>query len=402
MEDKPIQTVPRTPEKRSANIAVWILAAIVLVGLGYSLLNQPSPATEAVEQGRKLASAGRYAEAEQKWQEAVQRDPNSADAWAELADYYQGTGNIAGSLEPLRHLAQLKPDAPGLYRKLGLCIQRASDPQALYQQSVQTLQQNPNDLVALTLASTYLSSRDDQLTLLTYLRRMVQLRPNEVDFLVTLAQALVNAHLYTEAHPILDKLVTLAPNNPAGYDLRGQARLQEASTPQQLAEAEADLLKARDLKASSPLLSLNLGRVYIKERQYDKALAHLQEAAQKSPENPAVWYAVAEAFAGSGQPKKAAEARAQFVALRQVEDRISALTKRCVAFPNDFALHLETARLLLRQGKLDKADFYVNRALTLRPQDEGAQQVMQQFQAMQRSFGDAPNVSGPAPSGGRP
>ena len=39
---------------------------------------------------------------------------------------------------------------------------------------------------------------------------------------------------------------------------------------------------------------------------------------------------------------------------------------------NDFALHLEAARQLIQKGDLEKAIYYVNRALTLRPDDPQA------------------------------
>lgn len=330
------------------------------------------------------------AEAEAQWKEAARRDPNSAEAWAELGRYYQSAGDFDAAIEPYRHLVALKPERPGVFGSLGGSVVRARNAEAPYQQALKDLEKNPNDLAALTIASSYLTFRDEQRMQLTYLRRLTQLRPKDPDFLTTLAKTLVNTHHYEEAGPVLERLIALTPNNPAAYDLRGQVLLKGVGSPQALAQAEQDFLKTLQLNTRSLFPHLNLGRVYLRMGKPEQALEQLHTAADLLPYRPDVYYELAHAYTLAKQPEKAAQAQAKFVALREKDDRANALTKRCTAFPDDFDIHLELARLLMQKGELDKAEFYINRALTLRPNDPGAKAAVRQFIAMTGGAGGRP------------
>jgi len=100
------------------------------------------------------------------------------------------------------------------------------------------------------------------------------------------------------------------------------------------------------------------------------------------PNNPDVHFELANAFRAVGDAAMAAKAQAAFIALREQALRTEALVKKCGAFPNDFALHLETAQQLIKKGDLEKAIYYVNRALTLRPGDPQAEATAKELDAL--------------------
>lgn len=360
-----------------------VLVTLLVVGGIVRMLIKP-PAQEALEAGNRLAGSGRLAEAETQWKEAVRRDPNCADAWAALADSYRSQQAFPAAIGAYRHLIRLKPHLSEVYKELGSCVVQAGNANSdvAYEQAIKDLANDPNDLAALTIASTVLIHRDDQKTQLMYLRRMVQLQPDNVDFLITLAQTLVNAHLYDEARPLLDKLVGSAPDSPAAFDLRGQSLLFGDGSQQALTQAEGDFTHALQLNATSPLIHLNLARVYNRTGQPQKAIAELRTAVESLPYSPDIYFELARAYTLENKPDRAAAAQARFVVLRQSDDRQSSLTKRCSAFPDNFEYAMELAELLLQKGAPGKAGYYINRALSLRPDDPRAKAALKEFTAM--------------------
>lgn len=366
------------------------LASLAAIGIFFWWTHQPSPALEIVEAGKRLAQAGRMEEAVVRWQEAAARDPKCAPAWAELGRYYLSVGDPDSAIAPNHHLVDLDPNSPNALGYLAASISQSQHSEPTYRQALKDLDTKPDDLAALTIAASYLSSRDEQRMQITYLRRLVQLRPKDLFALTSLAKTLVNTHHYDDALPILEQLIALAPNNPAGYDLRGQTLLKGVGTPQALAEAESDFLKALELKSPSLFPHLNLGRVYLRMGKPDQAVEQLQAAAERLPNRPEVFFELAHAYALANQPVKAAEAQARFVALRQNEDREQALTKRLSAYPENFGMHLELARLLIQKGDLEKAKPYLDEALALRPNDPGAQETARRFMAQMREMENHP------------
>lgn len=379
-------TSEQHPPSRAGTLrSAGFIALLAALGVGLYFLTtsgQPTPAQEKVAEGRKLAASGNMDQAAALWKQAAVSDPNCADAWAELGNYYQSVGDFDSAIDPYRHLAALKPDMPGVFGNLGGSVVQARDPKPVYAQALEDLKTKPNDPVALTIAVSYLTNRDEQRMQLTYLRRLTQLRPNDPLFLTTLAKTLVETHHYDEAGPVLERLVALAPGDPAGYDLRGQYLLKGVGTPQALAQAESDFLKTMQLNTRAKLPHLNLGRVYLRQRQPAKALEQLQIAAQGMPYRPDVYFELANAYTLAKQPGNAAQAQAKFLALRRKADRITDLTKREAAFPDDIEIHLELARLQMEQGELDKAATSLERAIALRPDDMRVKALARQYTAL--------------------
>src|SRR4029079_16628110 len=120
-----------------------------------------------------------------------------------------------------------------------------------------------------------------------------------------------------EARSLLDKVIALTPQNPAGYDLRGRCLLLGDGSPPALTQAVSDFHQALQLHAASPLIHLNLARTYLGLNQPEKALPELQTAAQALPYNPDIYFETARAYTLAKQPKQAEEARAKFVVLRR-------------------------------------------------------------------------------------
>jgi tetratricopeptide (TPR) repeat protein len=280
--------------------------------------------------------------------------------------------NYNAAVGPLRELARLRPDSPGVFPDLGRSVMQASNHPTLIREAVAELARDPNDPVALMVAASALIGRDDERKRMDYLRRLLRLRPQETVVREQLAQDLVNDFRFDEARPHLDTLMKAAPDDPAAYYLRGQTAFYATPTPEGLAQAAADFEKALELNPRLARAHLYLGRVYRRMGKPREAIEELTQAAQTMPANADVHFELASAFRAVGDAAMAAQAQAAFVHLREQALRTEGLVKKCGAFPNDFALHLEAARQLIQKGDLEKAIYYVNRALTLRPDDPQA------------------------------
>jgi cytochrome c-type biogenesis protein CcmH/NrfG len=321
-------------------------------------------------------------EAERALLETVRADPNAADAWEQLGRLYMHTKRYRDAIEPLRHVTQLKPETPGVYGRLAECLQRSHDPVHALEQAREGLKRDPNDLRALVAASKVLKAMGAEKEELDYERRLVQLKPDDPDYLVLLAKSLVQYRRYDEAAPVLARLERLAPNNPDGSNLRGQIAFYQNPTPEGLARAEADFQKTAQLSPRAFPPYLFLGRIAILRNQPDKAIAYLQQAKQRAPERGEVDFALAEAYELAGQKAQAAEARQRFQAWRTADDLEKALEKRCSLNPDDFADHLQLGKIKLGKHDVPAAEYYLERALQLRPQDAEAKAAVHQLESL--------------------
>src|SRR5207248_2171172 len=134
---------------------------------------------------------------------------------------------------------------------------------------------------------------DDERKRLTYLRRLAQLRPDDMNRQLQLARALTVAHFYEEAAPLIERILQRDPNNPDAYLLRGRKWLDTGSSPEDFARAEADIQKALELYPSGPMMHLQLGKLYVRTGRPDRAIEHLEQAARALPRQPELFFNLA-------------------------------------------------------------------------------------------------------------
>jgi pilus assembly protein FimV len=106
-----------------------------------------------------------------------------------------------------------------------------------------------------------------------------------------------------------------------------------------LAEALQVLEKGLKIDAKSGRLRLELGRIHLVQKNYDKAVHFLEEATQGKPNDPDIMGRLGEAYLGS---KRIAEAEGLFKRLLELN-------------PNDEDARVQMARVSLQQGHFDRA-----------------------------------------------
>ena len=93
----------------------------------------------------------------------------------------------------------------------------------------------------------------------------------------------------TKAEPLVQEMIRLEPNEPSNYfalsNIYEQAGRYE--------DAEAALLKAREIRPNDAIVHTTLAGFYNRQGQFDKTMESLNHAAELEPSNPQGFYTVA-------------------------------------------------------------------------------------------------------------
>jgi tetratricopeptide (TPR) repeat protein len=92
-----------------------------------------------------------------------------------------------------------------------------------------------------------------------------------------------------KAEPVYQQIIQMEPNDPANYP--PLAKLYEDSG--RYDEAEAQLLKARDVKPNDPIVYTNMAAFYNRQGDFTKTIESLQKAADLNPKNPEGYHLIA-------------------------------------------------------------------------------------------------------------
>jgi predicted Zn-dependent protease len=377
-----------------------VLVLLAVGAWGALLLSRSSPVERHIAAGVEYARLRQGPKAEQEWLEATRQDASDPRAWDYLSEYYLATHNWPAATEALQKLAQLKPETPHLQARLAQSSLQAGDERAAYGYAEESLKREPNDAETLQLFCTLLQRTGEDQRRLELLRRLVTLQPENAANQMALAEALVSKQLFAEARPRVEQILQRDPANVEACSLRGMITFNADPSPQGMRSAEADFLRVVRAPRFAPFAHFYLGKIYLRLGQPAKAVPPLKAAAKALPNKREVLFALSDAYGQAGKTAQAEQARQQFEALRQLENRIDRLTSQCAANPNDVAGELELANLLLQHGEFQKAEGHLNKALALHPNDPRVKAALQQLAArMPAAPPDSAVGLSPLPSG---
>ena len=92
-----------------------------------------------------------------------------------------------------------------------------------------------------------------------------------------------------EAEPIVQKMISMDPNDPANYF----ALMQIYENAGRYEEAEAALLKAKEIRPNDPTVYTTLSGFYNRQGEFEKTMEALHHAAELEPNNPEGYQRVA-------------------------------------------------------------------------------------------------------------
>jgi tetratricopeptide (TPR) repeat protein len=123
---------------------------------------------------------------------------------------------------------------------------------------------------------------------------------------------------------------------------------------------EAQLAKSKELNDS-----FGAGKAALESKRWDEAISQLAKASELGPEQPAVWAALAQAYAGSAKTAKGADAGPIYDKSFAAFDKVLTIT------PNDAGTYDSYALALAADNRLDDAKVKMARAIELDPKGAG-------------------------------
>lgn len=377
-----------TKPKRKNLSSVLLLVVLAIAAWGFNWWQQThnSPARAHINAGIKYLEQGQGAAAESEWKQAVQLDNRSVEAWEFLANYNMAANNWDTARAAWERVLELNPDTPQIHYYLATCNNKLNNKVAARQNAEAQLKIDPNHIGALDILTQVMDSNTDQKMRIKHLRHLVELQPENTDYMGRLAEDLVSDKQYEEASPLLDKLIKLKPELWPAYSLRGAALLYLASSPQELQRALADLKKALSYDPSDAVALLFIGKAYLKLQKPREAIAYLQRLDNLPTAHISYLFELSKAYQMQGDSKKARALREQYAALEQQSVQVKRLENRLSKQPNDFDALLELGMLLLNSRKPVGAAENINQALALRPKDPRAKNASAQLEKVYSQY----------------
>jgi predicted Zn-dependent protease len=332
-----------------------------------------APVNQHIEAGRQHLQTGRGVDAEHEWRQAVALDPDNATAWELLGDYYSGAASWPAALEAYRHVTRIKPETPQIYSRLANTAVHVGDMQAAQELAQRALQHDPDDVDALYILVNLLagSQLDDQLQL-EYLRRLIKLKPDNVEYLARTADLLILERRYAEAKPLVEKILQLDSDFAPAYAMRGTIALQGESSAEAWKVAESSFKKVLDFTPGDQLSRRFLARSYLRQGKTAQAIAELEQVDRSLPRDKSYLQELASAYQKARKLDKAAEVRRRYADFDKQKSEINRLEALVSQDPTNFESTLKLVHMLLRTDDPEGAEKYLNQALKLHPNDARA------------------------------
>ncbi|VXD25014.1 tetratricopeptide repeat protein [Planktothrix paucivesiculata] len=227
---------------------------------------------------------GLFTEAISAYQKAIQLDPNFVEAYAYLAQVFRNTGEFEQAFLSYKKALNLRPSWTELYFQWGQAYFWSGDvPKAIrcYQK---TLEQNPNHVHSyFALAMAYGQLGETKRAIALY-QRVIQLQPNLANAYNNLGCLLFSKNDYDGALEAWNNSLIYNENeteNSLIYNNIGQVLAAQGKTK----EAIKSYYQALEIKDDFPLLYTNLGKILQQQNQHKNAVYYFKKVIELEPDN---------------------------------------------------------------------------------------------------------------------
>jgi len=333
---------------------IW-LVAVLAIGCASC-----TSAKRYLERGEKLFQSGEYEEAALNFRSAIQKDPNSSQAYFDLALTEQRQNKAREAYEDMFRAAKLGPsnrDTQIAFADFCVSLYEADPhrPKVLYDQISKVLEQlnakEPKSFDALRLKG-YLAFIDRKLPEgIADLREANQMRPFDPHVVYPLMQALIADHQLEEAEKLGEEMIRTKKEYGPVYDLLYAAYMSEKR--QEQAEGVFKMKAANNPKR--PEYAIQLAAHYAQLQQPAPADAIIKSLVARSAEFPQIYMLAGDFYARAGN-----------------WDEASRLLKEgIVKYPNDKILYeKKLTNVLIAEDKIEDAIAMVRAVLRDQPNDK--------------------------------
>ena len=368
---------------------LMLLAVVVLSGLAIVLWLAPlslkgnTKAQSFFAQGNRLAERGDYDMAAAEWEQAVRTDPKLIEAWVLLGEYYFGRERFEDAIRCMSQVVERAPETPDCHGRLAIAFLSVRSELAAFEEAEKELKRNPKHIPSLAVVASLAGSGGMGEKQLTALEQLVQLLPEDADFLEKYCQSLLERKRDAEAGVYIERFVRLAPNSHLAATYQGILAYRLDASKEGSQKAIAHFKRALELEPQALFPRLYLGKLYLRIRDTKQAVVILEDAAKKMPRKMDIQFELANAYTQAKQPAKAKLAQGRFEALRKDNDKMRSLMKRCAVDPKNAALFKETGLFSLSIGNTMNARVYLDHADKLTPGDpqiEAAWKILEKLE----------------------
>ena len=368
---------------------LMLLAVVVLSGLAIVLWLAPlslkgnTKAQSFFAQGNRLAERGDYDMAAAEWEQAVRTDPKLIEAWVLLGEYYFGRERFEDAIRCMSQVVERAPETPDCHGRLAIAFLSVRSELAAFEEAEKELKRNPKHIPSLAVVASLAGSGGMGEKQLTALEQLVQLLPEDADFLEKYCQSLLERKRDADAGVYIERFVRLAPNSHLAATYQGILAYRLDASKEGSQKAIAHFKRALELEPQALFPRLYLGKLYLRIRDTKQAVVILEDAAKKMPRKMDIQFELANAYTQAKQPAKAKLAQGRFEALRKDNDKMRSLMKRCAVDPKNAALFKETGLFSLSIGNTMNARVYLDHADKLTPGDpqiEAAWKILEKLE----------------------
>ncbi len=266
-------------KRRASNGAAIILSVLWLAGLE-SLWGQTST-QQLFEEAQAARARGDLAQAEQKYREVIQQEPQVANAYQNLGNVYFTERKYREAIPVLEQALKIDPRLGGAYFILGLAHYQLYDSTPALAAFKSALRLNPSDTNALFyLGKAQMQARDYRGSVLTF-EKLKARKPRDPDVLYNLS--LAHMKLMLEA---VNDLGEVAPHSYQFWLLLAQ----DADARGDDAAAIHSYQEALCAKPNATGAHYGLGSAYARAGKYDLAGEEFRKELQFNPNDSlALW-----------------------------------------------------------------------------------------------------------------
>jgi tetratricopeptide (TPR) repeat protein len=215
-----LEVVPRRPEDAAVLNGDFSRRAL-LADIGFAELSvrlEPTVAAAHNLLASKYLQAGRLADAQAQFEEALRLDPGDAEVHSNLGTLLQAQGRLAEGMQHLRAAVQLKPKNDAVRFNLGNALLAMGQPDAAMREFQTAIALNPENADAHFNLAMILAPRNQLDAAIVHLRRVVEINPRNGDAYRNLSLAYALQRQIDPAIAAAEAAVRLQPESAAARD----------------------------------------------------------------------------------------------------------------------------------------------------------------------------------------
>jgi tetratricopeptide (TPR) repeat protein len=222
---------------------------------------------QAFEAGEAAMHASEWATAEKKFLEILATTPQDVGAHANLGVVYMREKKWKRALEELRAAEKLAPQIPGIRLDIGLVYYRQGEYHKAIAPLESVIRDQPDSAQARHLVGICYLSDERYADATAVLEPLWAASNGDLSYLYVLAVAAGQAGRHDLEDRALARLLEVGQNSPVLHLMLGKAYLNRGNDDQALGE----LQKAADGDPKLPMVHYNLGIIYKRGHEYEKA-----------------------------------------------------------------------------------------------------------------------------------